>query len=313
MSAYQTLLNNVKDGKQLFEIRLQLMQQIEKLTGRKFIVYAADERKPSPFNSIESEDIVGFSDLIKGLEGYSLDILINSPGGSAEATAQIVNFLRSNFSNIRFIVPYMAMSAATLMCLAGDEIVMDDRSALGPIDPQIRIPRPRGSQVIYEWFPAQMIIDGYEKVREEIHQDQRALSIFLPWLTDFGPYVEICRNAIELSRELATRWLKSYMFSTDTRGRRKVKKIVDYLLDHKLHKSHGRRITIDEAQRIGLTISDLRHEPQLRDLIWQLWCAIHFLFDRSPKSKIFENAYGVNWGRDVIVQPITAPSPVPPP
>lgn len=311
MSAYQTLLNSVKDGKQLFEIRLQLMQQIEKHTGRKLIVYAADERKPPPFNSIESEDIRGFSDLTKKLEGYALDILLNSPGGSAEATAHIVNFLRANFSDIRFIVPYMAMSAATLMCLAGNEIVMDDRSALGPIDPQIRIPNPHGSQVIYEWFPAQVIIDSYEKAREEIPKDTRALSIFLPWLTRFGPYIEICRNAIALSRELATDWLKSYMFSYDPRGRRKVKKIVDYLLDHKLHKSHGRRITIGEAQRIGLKISDLRHDPQLRDLIWQLWCAIQFLFDRSPKSKIFENAYGVNWGQDV-AQPVPAPAPAPP-
>jgi ClpP class serine protease len=113
MSVYQDLLNNVKDGKQLFETRLQLMQQIERLTGRKLIVYAADEKKPPPFNSIESEDIMGFSDLIRGLEGSALDILLNSPGGSAEATAHIVNFLRANFSDIRFIVPYMAMSAAT--------------------------------------------------------------------------------------------------------------------------------------------------------------------------------------------------------
>jgi len=312
MSTYQTLLNNVKDGKQLFEIRLQLMKQIEELTGRKLIVYAADERKPPPFNSIESEDIRGFSDLIKGLEGYALDILLNSPGGSAEATAHIVNFLRANFSDIRFIVPYMAMSAATLMCLAGNEIVMDDRSALGPIDPQIRIPNPHGSQVIYEWFPAQVIIDSYEKAREEIQKDARALSIFLPWLTRFGPYIEICRNAIELSRELATDWLKGYMFAYDSRGRKKVKKIVNYLLDHTRHKSHGRRITISEAQRIGLKISDLRDVPQLRDLIWQLWCAIQFLFDRSPKSKIFENAYGVNWGQDIMVQPVPAPSPAPP-
>jgi len=312
MSVYQNLLNNVKDGKQLFETRLQLMQQIEGLTGRKLIVYAADERKPPPFNSIESEDIMGFSDLCNGLEGSALDILLNSPGGSAEAAAHIVSFLRANFSDIRFIVPYLAMSAATLMCLAGNEIVMDDRSALGPIDPQIRIPNPHGSQVIHEWFPAQVIIDSYEKAREEISKDARALSIFLPWLTRFSPYIEICHNAIALSRELATDWLKRYMFAYDSRGRKRVNKIVGYLLNHKLHKSHGRRITISEAQQIGLKISDLRYDPQLRDLVWQLWCAIQFLFDRSPKSKIFENAYGVNWGKDVIIQQAPALSPAPP-
>jgi hypothetical protein len=315
MSTYQDLLDSVKDGKQLFEVRLQLIRKIEEHTARKLIVYAADDRKP--LNSIEAEDLIGFADLLKGIEGWPIDILLNSPGGSAEATEQIVNFLRSNSNYIRFIVPYMAMSAATLMCLAGNEILLDDRSSLGPIDPQIRIPSPRGSQVIYEWFPAQMIIDGYEKASEEIQKDQRALPIFLPWLTNFGPYVEICRNALKLSEELATKWLKSYMFAHDSRGRRKVKKIVAYLLDHNLHKSHGRRLKIADAVKVGLQITDLRYDSQLRDLIWQLWCAIHFLFEKSPKTKIFENAYGVNWGRDVIVQQVAVPGspsqPVPPP
>jgi len=303
MSTYQDLLNSIKDGKQLFDIRLQLIRQIENHTGRKLIIYAADDRKQ--LSSIESEDIVGFADLIKGIESWPLDILINSPGGSVEAVEQIVNFLRSSFSDIRFIVPYRAMSAATLMCLAGDEILMDNCASLGPIDPQVRIPTPSGPS----WFPAQMIIDGYDKAREEIQKDQRALSIFLPWLTYFGPYVEICRNALKLSEELATKWLKTYMFAYDVRSRRRVKKIVTYLLDHSLHKSHGRPIKIDDADKIGLRIIDLRHDLQLRDLIWKLWCAIYFLFDKSPKAKIFENAYGVNWGKDVVVQPVTVQLP----
>lgn len=312
MSTYQDLLNSVKDGKQLFDIRLQLIRQIESHTGRKLIIYAADTQKPLD-NFIDSEDLIGFSDLVKSfVPGEPLDILINSPGGSAEATAHIVNFLRANFYDIRFIVPYIAMSAATLMCLSGNEILMDERSSLGPIDPQIRIPIPRGYQVIYDWFPAQMIIDGYQKASEEIQKDQRALPIFLPWLTNFGPYVEICRNALKLSEELAMKWLKSYMFAFDSHGYRKAKKIVSYLLDHNLHKSHGRHISIEDAIKIGLCISDLRNDTRLRDLIWQLWCAVYHLFRNSPKTKIFENAYGVNWGRDVIVQPVPAPSPAPP-
>lgn len=303
MSTYQELLNSIKDGKQLFDIRLQLIQQIENHTSRKLIIAAADDRKQ--LSSIESEDIVGFADLIKGIEGHPLDILINSPGGSAEAVEQIVNFLRTNFSDIRFIIPYVAMSAATLMCLAGNEILMDDRSSLGPIDPQVRIPTPSGPN----WFPAQMIIDGYKKAREEIQRDQRALSIFLPWLTYFGPYVEICQNALKLSEELATKWLKAYMFADNAQGRRNTKKIVKYLLNHKLHKSHGRRIKIDDAVKIGLRIRNLRDDAYLCDLTWKLWCALYFLFDKSNKAKIFENAYGVNWGRDVVIQPLAVQLP----
>lgn len=301
MLTYQELLDNIKDGKQLYDIRLQLMKDIENHTGRKLIVYATDAKKG--MSTIEPDDIVGFSDLIKGLEGQPLDIFINSPGGSAEATEQIVNFLRSNFRDIRFIVPNIAMSAATLMCLSGNEVLMDDRSSLGPIDPQIRIPTPSGPS----WFPAQMIIDGFQKAQEEIKNDQRALPIFLPWLTYFVPYIQICQNAISLSKELATRWLTAYMF-LDHEG---AEKISAYLSDHNLHKSHGRQIRIEDAIREGLKIKDMRVYNKLRELVWQLWCNIYFLFDKTMKAKIFENAYGINWGRDVAPQQVSIQLPIP--
>lgn len=46
------------------------------------------------------------------LKGESLDIIIHNPGGSAEATEQIVLYLRKMFSHIRAIIPQNAMSAA---------------------------------------------------------------------------------------------------------------------------------------------------------------------------------------------------------
>ncbi len=59
--------------------------------------------------------------------GKNVDIIIHSPGGSAEATQSIVGMLRENFDNIRFIIPNMSKSAATMMAMSGDEIMMDDR------------------------------------------------------------------------------------------------------------------------------------------------------------------------------------------
>ena len=80
-----------------------------------------------------------FSDLINGFNSKKVDVFIHSPRGSAEATKSLVSLLRENFNHIRFIVPNMAKSAATMMVLSGNEILMDDRSELGPIDPQIQI------------------------------------------------------------------------------------------------------------------------------------------------------------------------------
>lgn len=50
---------------------------------------------------------------------------------------QIALALRGHPARVSAIVPHYAMSGATLICLAADEIVMDPHSVLGPLDPQI--------------------------------------------------------------------------------------------------------------------------------------------------------------------------------
>jgi ClpP class serine protease len=68
-----------------------------------------------------------------------LDFLINSPGGFAEVTESIAGMIRSKYKHVRFAIPNMAKSAATLLVLSGDELLMDHRSELGPVDPQVEI------------------------------------------------------------------------------------------------------------------------------------------------------------------------------
>ncbi len=85
----------------------------------------------------------GFDEITRNIPkgDKSLDVFLHNPGGSAEATESIVELLRARFSNIHFIVPNIAKSAATMMAMSGDQILMDERSELGPIDPQLIISR----------------------------------------------------------------------------------------------------------------------------------------------------------------------------
>lgn len=309
MPKFQDYLFSIKDGKQHQQIRIQLMMEIEEETKRKLIVYAADFKKSAPGtpNTIEPDDKTGFADLIEGLEGEPLDILIRSPGGSAEAVEQLVSMLRANFDDIRFIVPDMAMSAATLMCLSGNWILMDEQSFLGPIDPQIEIVSSLGRMR----FPAQTVIDGFKQAKEAIAGDERALPVFLPWLNQFGPFVQVCQNAIDLSRELATKWAETYMLAGQTNAEERARRIAAYLSDHGVHKSHGRPIGIKDAVDHDLQVIDLRKQPSLRELVRKLWAAIDLYFDRSASVKMFENAHGVHWSRNVMVQEIKIPIPSP--
>lgn len=66
----------------------------------------------------------GMMEVCRGLTGPGLDLIVHSPGGSAEATASMVRYLRQKFTHIRVFVPLAAMSAATMWALSGDEIWM---------------------------------------------------------------------------------------------------------------------------------------------------------------------------------------------
>jgi ClpP class serine protease len=62
-----------------------------------------------------------------------LVMFVNTPGGSAEAVEKLVEIIRFHYAEVFFVVPDMAMSAGTILCMSGDRIYMDYSSALGPM------------------------------------------------------------------------------------------------------------------------------------------------------------------------------------
>lgn len=106
-------------------VRRKYLTQLHGLTGRATIIYATDWLSGGGAqSSITLEDMVAMMEVCKDMGDGSLDLLLHSPGGSAEATDSIVKYLRKQFSEIRVFIPLAAMSAATMLALAADEIVM---------------------------------------------------------------------------------------------------------------------------------------------------------------------------------------------
>jgi len=92
MPTFQEYLDSIKDPKQHQQIRLKLIGDIEAHTNRKLIVYAADFQKSQRAQVIiDQTDKSGFSDLIEGIQGSLLDVIIHSPGGFAEAMNKGLN------------------------------------------------------------------------------------------------------------------------------------------------------------------------------------------------------------------------------
>lgn len=91
MPSYQSIINSVKGAPDCFNRRQELIKEIERLTGRRLLVYVADTNKRN--GTLGPDDKTGFSDLIQDIEDENVDIMINSPGGFAEVTEIIVGEL----------------------------------------------------------------------------------------------------------------------------------------------------------------------------------------------------------------------------
>jgi hypothetical protein len=75
--------------------------------------------------------------LLKDQQLPEADLVINSSGGSIHAAYQISEILRMHIKQVNACVPFYAKSAATLICIAADTIVLDELAQLGPLDTQI--------------------------------------------------------------------------------------------------------------------------------------------------------------------------------
>lgn len=301
----------VNNGQQdLDGVRRKYLAQLHALTGRSIILYYSDWLQTrGEVVSITLEDMQGMMEVLKGLSGPDLDLVLHSPGGSPEATRSIVNYLRSRFTHIRVFVPLAAMSAATMWALACDEIVMGQHSQLGPIDPQLLI---SGGAV-----PARAIIDQFDQARKELKADPAALPVWLPILQQYAPaLLKQCETAEQLSRRLVREWLKAFMLSSQPDAKKKAADIARYFSSYRLHQSHGMGISRDEARNRGVVVTNLEADQNLQDAVLSVHhAAMHTLL--GPAVKLIENHNGKTFAKlQQVMQmpvPLLLPGPVPSP
>lgn len=308
MASWNSIFQEMMDaGPNGFDIvRRKKLADVSQITGHHTIIYAADFEPVNPIKarlvggsmSISFADKDGFDEITRNIPCINncneVDILLHSPGGSAEATESIVKLLRARFSSVRFIVPSIAKSAATMMAMSGNQILMDDRSKLGPIDPQLLI--PRDDQIVIA--PAQAIKDQFEMAQKEISSDNAKLPSWIPILRGYGPsLLAQCDNHLTLAEELVSSWLKKYMFRSDNQAESKANAVAKHLNSHNNFYSHSRRIGITELQNLGLNILDMRTNQCLHNAVRDLYSALMLTFANSGAYKIFENSCG-----DAVIQ-----------
>jgi len=263
---------------------------VEKITGRPLVLYgsactAPGKNVPGQMLMLDFSDKIGFKTVTEKIDPANLDILVHNPGGLAEAAESLVQQLRGRYSSVRFVVPSFAKSAATMLVMSGDEVLMLPDAELGPIDPQFVTNNGVS--------PAEAILEQFQKAQKELQEDTTKLPSWMPILAPLGPSLLVdCAHAIDLAKSLVKNWTKTYMFRDDAEAELKSDAICAYLGSHANFKSHARAVKIPDLLPLGVKVMDLSTQPDFALAVEELYCCIDILFSNSPVYKIFENSKG---------------------
>lgn len=263
--------------------RQETIKQIQGITGRQLIVYEANLWSPTP--SLGQEDFQPFGDLLIRVPNKAdIDLLLQSPGGDIDAAEKIIYMIRQKAKGFRLIVPECAKSAATLIALGSDQVVMGITSELGPIDAQLAGPGPGGARF---QTSAQSFIDEFEEIKKEVDRTGKLSPAYFPLLEGLNlGFIRMCRNLQNRSQKFAEKWLKAHMLKGSPA---KAKRAAKNLCNSKKWLSHGIAIDADQASRLGVKVLKLRQDDNFWTQIWYLHCCYGILLRQEKVSKIFES------------------------
>ena len=117
-------------------MRRDIIKNIQKNRKYKVIVYFTGDRTPT--SARISEDAVRplYNHLLAVGKAKGMTSFLYSRGGDVSVPWRIVSMIREFCEEFSILVPYKAHSAATLLSLDADSIIMGKKAELGPIDPE---------------------------------------------------------------------------------------------------------------------------------------------------------------------------------
>lgn len=119
--------------------RVEIIKEIEKLRGSTVLCFLTSLR-PNVLTQMADDAVrVCFDHLLLFPERpvEKLDVFLCSNGGSGTVPWRLVALFREFAKSLSVLIPYRAYSAASLLALGADEIVMHPFAELGPIDPTV--------------------------------------------------------------------------------------------------------------------------------------------------------------------------------
>jgi ClpP class serine protease len=121
------------------------MKQIEKIQEKrdsKLVVYIAGDRRGMETKIATDIFPMFHRHLAQIGTQKKIDLFLYSTGGITIAGYALVNLFREFCEEFNVIIPFKALSCATLISLGANEIVMTKMGQLSPIDPSVEHPLP---------------------------------------------------------------------------------------------------------------------------------------------------------------------------
>ena len=190
---------------------------------------------------------------------------------------RIASMIREFCDEFNVLIPYKAQSAATLLSLGADNIVMGRKAELGPIDPTLVKGTAGEGAVPPQEVSVEDVNSFLSFIKERANiTDQTALSEVVRCLVDqIGPLTVGNVNRQNSHIRLVARKLLA------SRRQKPDEERIDTVIETLTEKiySHGHGIARKEAKDIGLPVEFA--EGNIENLMWELYSLYEKFLDMS--------------------------------
>jgi len=249
--------------------RQELIRQYEAATSRSLVVL---------LGALDNDVIPPFADAIGDIDKTGpLDLMLRSPGGDAESALRIAKLCHSARDDFRVIVPDQAKSAATMLALGAESIVMSDTSDLGPVDAQVWM-SSRNSYV-----PAKDIVDVVADLETKVKGNPEAYEFYSALLGDVDAVAyQSAKAASSRTNELVVEFLQC---RADPPSDKEAKALAKKLQSPA---AHSAVVGYTKAIDLGLPAVYMDPDSQEWRLLWRLYTKYHVHLGRGRIGLIIE-------------------------
>jgi ATP-dependent protease ClpP protease subunit len=274
--------------------RIELYRKIEAHRKRPLIAYVTSKRQGAETHMASDAvpHIIAQLDALPD-DSKDLDFLIASNGGDPMVAWRIMTLIRQRLEDeassrrppkVAVMIPQSAYSAATLVALGADEIIMHPNGHLGPVDMQIITSGESGQAKRFSTEDISAFLD-FVRDNLKITDQEHIRALFEITCKEVGSLgIGFTARSSKLAVDLGERLLGMHMKDDDIGS--KLRSIVETL--SRKFQSHAYPVNRKEALEIGLPVNKKR-DRDLEDLMWSIWLNIEKdLKENTPFDPLFE-------------------------